>query len=69
MPPRLRALMLVGLGLALIGVVGLAATVGGTPGQGVPPRWFIPFYVAGSLLLVGSGVAWLVQWTRRRPPE
>jgi hypothetical protein len=69
MSPRLRRLFLAGLGLTLVGVLGLALTVGQGPNPVVRPVWFIPIYAAGSLLLVGTGIAWLVQWTRRPPPE
>lgn len=69
MSPRLRRLFLAGLGLTLAGVLGLALTVGQGSDPVVSPGWFVPIYAAGSLLLVGTGIAWLVQWTRRPPPE
>lgn len=69
MPPRVRTLFLLGLGLTLVGVLGLALTVGQDPDAAVQPRWFVPIYAAGALLLVGTGLAWLIHWTRRRPPE
>ncbi len=69
MSPRVRQLFLTGLGLTLVGVLGLALTVGQGPDPLVRPEWFVPLYAAGSLLLVGTGIAWLVQWTRRPPPE
>lgn len=69
MPSRVRALFLLGLGLTLVGVLGLALTVGQGREAAVQPRWFVPIYAAGSLLLVGTGLAWLIHWTRRRPPE
>ncbi len=69
MPPRIRLFLVLGLSLALVGIVGLAAAVGNIPGHGLQPSWFVPFYVAGSLVLVGSGLAWLVYWTRRPPPH
>jgi hypothetical protein len=69
MSPRVRWLFLAGLALTLTGVLGLGLTVGQGPDPVVRPGWFVPMYAAGSLLLVGSGLAWLVQWTRRPPPE
>lgn len=69
MPRWIRLSLMLGLALTLVGLVGLAATIGQVPGQGPQPSWFVPFYVAGSLVLVGSGVAWLVSWTRRPPPH
>lgn len=69
MSPRVRRLFVAGLGLTLTGVLGLALTVGQGPDPVVQPGWFVPIYAAGSLLVVGTGIAWLVQWTRRPPPE
>ena len=69
MPRGLRLAILSGLGLALAGILGLALTVGQGPEAPLRPVWFVPLYAAGSLLLIGSGVWWLVVWTRRRPSE
>lgn len=69
MPPRIRRLFLLGLALVLVGLLGLAAGAAGGVGRALPPMAFVPFYVAGSLLLVGTGIAWLVAWSRRPPPD
>jgi hypothetical protein len=68
-PRGLRLAILAGLGLALTGILGLALTVGQGPEAPLRPVWFVPLYAAGSLLLIGSGIWWLVVWTRRRPGE
>lgn len=57
---RLRRAMLAGVVLTLIGVVGMALTVTGGPGGGISPWWFAPFYLVGSLLLIWSGIRWLM---------
>ncbi len=58
---RIRRVMLAGVLLTLVGVVGLAFTLTGEPGSRPSPWWFVPFYAAGSLLLIGGGFAWLRQ--------
>ncbi len=52
--------MLVGVILTLAGVAGMAFALTGPPGSRPSPWWFAPLYMIGSLLLIGSGIRWLL---------
>jgi hypothetical protein len=57
--------LVVGIVLTLIGLIGMAATVG-NPAAGPWVRYlFIPSYAAGALCLVIGGIVWLWTWSRQ----
>ena len=59
-----RALLLAGVALTLVGLVGMAATIG-NPAAGAWVRYlFIPAYATGALALLLGGVVWLRRWSR-----
>ena len=60
-----RSLLLVGVLLTLIGLVGLAVTVGHPAAAPWVRYLFIPSYAAGALCLVIGGGVWLWTWSRQ----
>jgi hypothetical protein len=59
-----RTLLLAGILLTLVGLVGMAATIGNPAAGGWVRYLFIPAYVVGALALIGGGVVWLRRWSR-----
>lgn len=59
-----RTLLLSGIGLTLVGLVGMAATVGREAAAGWVRYLFLPAYAIGALALIGGGVVWLRRWSR-----
>lgn len=60
-------LLLVGIALILLGLVGLAVTVGDPAASRTLVRYvFIPAYVAGTITLIVVGALWLWDYTKRR---
>ena len=55
-----------GVGLTLLGLLGLAGTVGRADSDGLVRMVFVPLYVAGAACLIAGGVWWLILWSRRR---
>jgi len=67
MPYRIRVVLAVGVLLTAVSLIGLAATLS-RPGE-TSARWqyvFLPMYGIGALCLIGSGIWWLVRFTRQR---
>jgi hypothetical protein len=60
-------LLLVGIALTLVGLVGLAVTVGDPAASRTLVRYvFIPAYAAGAIALIVAGARWLWDYTKRR---
>lgn len=60
-------LLLVGIALTLVGLAGLAVTVGDPAASRTLVRYvFIPAYVAGAIALIVAGARWLWDYTKRR---
>lgn len=66
MPPRLRLLLVVGIGLTAVSLVGMAVLVGVFPNSRVSPNWLIPSYVLGAICLLTSAIWWTIRLTRSR---
>jgi hypothetical protein len=64
-----RTLLVVGIALTLVGLLGMALTVGHPAADGWVRYLFIPCYAAGALCLIGGGATWLVRWSRRDRPS
>jgi len=60
-----RSLLIAGVLLTLLGMVGLAATVGHPAATPWVRYLFMPSYAAGALCLIIGGVVWLRTWSRR----
>lgn len=60
-----RTLLLIGVLLTLVGLVGLAATIGHPAAAPWVRYLFMPSYVAGALCLIVGGIVWLRTWSRR----
>lgn len=65
-PATLRNLMLLGIVLTVIGLIGLVITAGDPDASRALVRYvLVPMYALGAVMLVGAGVWWLVQYSRR----
>ena len=65
MPKSIRRLIGAGVVLTLLGLIGMAVTIG--RGTGGTFRWIaVACYALGAMFLVYGGVRWLLIWTRRR---
>lgn len=62
-----RTLLLAGVALTLVGLIGLAATLGHPAAAPWVRYLFIPSYAAGALCLILGGFLWLRAWSRRQP--
>lgn len=65
MPASIRRLIGAGVVFTVVGLIGLALTVGRDTGGAL--RWIsVACYALGAGFLVTGGIRWLLIWTRRR---